>query len=400
MPSFRKIVSLPRDSFPRAFWADFERYRRCRLGQDLTSNRRYDTIARSSTIDGHEQQLRRFASAMVRIGRPAQEIAGLPSLFDSPWFENAIQSERDRFGGPRPSLEELAATLVAIARRYLELPGERVDEIARIKGRLKCRTRGFTEKNRERLRPFRDPRNQTAFLFFGDRMLKLAPKATSPGRAALLVQTALMHEILLVAPMRMENLTELHIHRSFRFAGPGRKGKATIVVPTGEVKNGVDLEFELPAPTTELLRRYLDRSRPALLKGEDDGWLFPGERRDLPKHQVSLSAQLSKTLRRHTGLVVNPHLYRHIAAYFYLEAHPGDYETVRRLLGHTSLETTTLFYADIDSVMASRRYAEHILERRLIAEPTRDKRAEAGAGKGQAGLKGKNAKPSAVADRR
>ena len=61
---------------------------------------------------------------------------------------------------------------------------------------------------------------------------------------------------------------------------------------------------------------------------------------------------------------MNPHLYRHIAAYFYLEAHPYDYETVRRLLGHRSIETTMMFYADLDRVMASRRYAEHILERR------------------------------------
>ncbi len=75
-------------------------------------------------------------------------------------------------------------------------------------------------------------------------------------------------------------------------------------------------------------------------------------------------------------------------------------ETVRRLLAHRSLATTTLFYSDMDRFMASRRYAEHILERRLIAKPTRDKRGGAGAGNGQAGPKSKTAKPSAVADRR
>ena len=44
------------------------------------------------------------------------------------------------------------------------------------------------------------------------------------------------------------------------------------------------------------------------------------------KPQFCLSGQLSKALKRHTGLDVNPHLYRHIAAYFYLDAQPSDYE--------------------------------------------------------------------------
>ena len=387
LPCFRKLVSLPRTEIPEAFWMDFERYRRCRLGQDLTSDRRYDTTAKASTIDGHEKQLRRFASAMVRVGRPAAEIVALPSLYDQPWFEEAIQSEHDRLGGPCPSLQELASTLLVIARNYLDLPEKRVEEIARIKRRLKCRVRGFTEKNRERLRQFRDPRNQAAFLFFGDHLLKLVPKATSPRKAALLVQTALIHEILLVAPMRMENLTTLHIHRNLRFSGPGRKGKIVIVIQGSDVKNGVDLEFELPTPTAELLRRYLDRYRPLLLNGVDADWLFPGNRPELQKHQVTLSGQLCKSLKRHTGLVVNPHLYRHIAAYFYLEAHPNDYETVRRLLGHKSIEMTMMFYADLDRVMASRRYAEHILERRLTIEPTgrdRPKRRRENGGKANA----------------
>ncbi len=128
LPCFRKLVSLPRADLPEDFWKDFERYRRCRLGQDLTSDRRYDTTARSSTIDGHEKQLRRFASAMVRVGRPAAEIVALSSLYDQPWFEKAIQSEHDRLGGPCPSLQELAATLLAIAKNYLDLPQKRVEE--------------------------------------------------------------------------------------------------------------------------------------------------------------------------------------------------------------------------------------------------------------------------------
>ena len=74
-----------------------------------------------------------------------------------------------------------------------------------------------------------------------------------------------------------------------------------------------------------------------------------------------------KAARRHGGFTINPHLYRHLAAYFYLPDHPGDYETIRRLLGHKSLETTLMFYADFERLTASRRFAENVLERRLKA---------------------------------
>ena len=80
---------------------------------------------------------------------------------------------------------------------------------------------------------------------------------------------------------------------------------------------------------------------------------------------MGISEQLCGAVRKHTGIVVNPHIYRHIAAFFYLEAHPEDYETVRRLLGHKSINTTITFYAGFERHSAVRRYNEHLLDRRL-----------------------------------
>jgi integrase len=48
----------------------------------------------------------------------------------------------------------------------------------------------------------------------------------------------------------------------------------------------------------------------------------------------------SRSIKKVIGLTVNAHLFRHVCAFLYLKAHPGDYETVRLLLGHTSLATT------------------------------------------------------------
>jgi integrase len=56
------------------------------------------------------------------------------------------------------------------------------------------------------------------------------------------------------------------------------------------------------------------------------------------------------------------HQFRHLAAWIYLRAHPGDYETVRRLLGHKNVATTIRFYQEMEKLTASRRYNEIVTE--------------------------------------
>jgi hypothetical protein len=53
---------------------------------------------------------------------------------------------------------------------------------------------------------------------------------------------------------------------------------------------------------------------------------------------------------------VNAHLFRHLCAYLYLKAHPGEYETVRLLLGYTSLAVTVRAYCGLERSDAVRRY--------------------------------------------
>ena len=218
-------------------------------------------------------------------------------------------------------------------------------------------------KNKERLRPLTDPVNQIRFLTMSDQLLKRARSRKSQKRRALDVQIALIHELMLIAPMRFGNLTRLNLDRHFRFEGAGRHRRVFIVINPEEVKNSQPLEFELLEPTIRLLDLYLQEYRPRLLHGPEESWLFPGAKGG-HKHQVTLSQQICRAIERVVGLDFNPHLYRHVAAYFYLEQHPGDYETVRQLLGHTSVATTMMFYAVFEAITARKRYAELILERR------------------------------------
>lgn len=363
LPCSRDLISFPDTSFPPSLWADFERYAAIRGGHDLLAPDAPDRPLRPTTLAHHRKQLRLFASVLVRAGIPAMRLTKLSDLVDPAAFEVGIRWLHDRHKGKSASLFELTATLTAVARNYLRLPESQVQAIAAIKKRLKCRTRGMTDKNRLRLVPFKDPRRLGAFLNLSEALAEYSRRLASPQRKAVSAEVALAHEILLAAPMRFGNLVRLDLSRHFRFDGPGRTGRVTISVPADEVKNDRPLEFVLPAPVGRRLAEYLKQTRPILLAGRESNFLFPGDDHG-HKHHVSLSLNLCKAAERHAGVKINPHLYRHIAAYIYLKEHPGEYETVRQLLGHSSMETTVRFYAGFERDSAVERYNEVVLERR------------------------------------
>ncbi len=71
---------------------------------------------------------------------------------------------------------------------------------------------------------------------------------------------------------------------------------------------------------------------------------------------TSFATRTYQFIRRETGIVMNVHLFRHMAVKLHLDAHPNDLETVRRLLGHSSLATTTRNYTELNTAAAFRRH--------------------------------------------
>ena len=93
-----------------------------------------------------------------------------------------------------------------------------------------------------------------------------------------------------------------------------------------------------------------------------------------PRPRELFGDQVSRHVFKATGLVVNLHLFRHIAAKFYLDQNPGGYEVCRRILGHQSMETTTKFYAGMETASASRHFDEEILKLRELLRKVSKKR--------------------------
>jgi integrase len=201
----------------------------------------------------------------------------------------------------------------------------------------------------------------TGFVHFGDRHRRQAN--TSAIRQALAYQTALVHDLLLCAPMRFNNLIGLRIGEHLCIEQRGRGTTARIQIAAAEVKNQVDLTYELPDRVASHLARYIQDFRPHLVADAANDFLFPNAH-DGHLTSVAMADRLCNAIRRELGLEINPHLYRHIAAFIYLQQHPGEYETVRQLLGHKVLSTTMTFYTVFESWMSQRAYHK-ILDQHL-----------------------------------
>ena len=125
------------------------------------------------------------------------------------------------------------------------------------------------------------------------------------------------------------------------------------------MKNRVDLNFKFDQPLTDLIDEYIHEFRPALLRGANATWLFPGEAGH-PKHRLQFSKQITVRIQKAIGLRLTVHQFRHVAAAIYLKHRPGDYETVRRLLGHRDIQTTIRFYCGLETMQATEEFGKLI----------------------------------------
>jgi integrase len=75
-----------------------------------------------------------------------------------------------------------------------------------------------------------------------------------------------------------------------------------------------------------------------------------------PKSDRTVAWLISRYSKKHAGIVISPHQYRHLAARVLLDAQPGGFEIVRQVLGHRRHDTTVNAYAGIDSRRAGRHH--------------------------------------------
>lgn len=183
----------------------------------------------------------------------------------------------------------------------------------------------------------------------------------APIKAAVSAQLAVAVAILTFAPVRLANLVSIELGQNL-IKPSGPNSPYWLVFPQYDVKNRVDLNFKFDQPLTDLIDEYVQEFRPALLRGANTSWLFPGQQNNAPKTKIGFSLQITRRIQKAIGLRITVHQFRHAAATIYLKHRPGDYETVRRLLGHRNIMTTTQFYCGLQTMQATEQFGKLIRE--------------------------------------
>jgi integrase len=357
IPDRRKRWVSGWDAFPESLRHDCEKWCDRLAGRDLLEDAPFRPV-RPATLDHREWQIRAFATAAARMGRDPATLASLSDLVEIKTFRAALRFFLHREGGtPTTAIADIASVLKSIARHHVHVKPEHLEQMAGIVRRLAPGRSGLTETNRTRLRSFDDRHSIDALLRLPTELMRQARRHPNPQRGAVRAQMAVAIEILLMAPLRLKNLVSLDVERNLVRPGKGRA--VHIVIAEGETKNREPLEFPLPPESVALLDRYLVEFRP-LLASRDTTALFPGISGGA-KNQAFFGTQISRVIRAHSGLVIHPHLFRHIGAKLYLDTNPGAYEVVRRVLGHKSIDTTVAFYTGLETASAVRHFDQTIL---------------------------------------
>jgi integrase len=346
-PSYTKRFSLERERFPKSFTAELDVYL-ARLGHasvdDLFDLEAPDRALRLTSVRAKRYQIMQAASALVFSGFPLIDVTSLAVLVTP---DNFVRSLKHLHGRPRRDQDStrtlglIADTLRAMAKYWVKVPEDDLEKLRLVTKRLNRPNLGMTDANRAKLAPFEDPAVHRRFLRVGpEGFVAICAKKRFSRRDAVTASLLLGLEILLHAPLRVGNLAALAFGESVIL--PDEEGETVLTIGAGEVKNDRPLFYVLPPYVTQLLKFHRDHLKP-LLDTTPSPFLFPG---DPGKHKRAdtLSKQLSSLVRQRTGLMFSPHLARHLSGTKLLDARPGDYECVRQLLGHKSIETAHKYY--------------------------------------------------------
>jgi integrase len=317
-----------------------------------------------ATIATRRAELVAMARMAVRLSVPIASLTSLAALLHPDLVERVIEAYWQKNGEePNTSTIDLGKKLLRIARETGCLHQAALDRLDEIRIALEQHRReGLTPKNLQLVRQVLTDGVWSEVVSLPTVLMQQSrwAKDHAPVKAAIAAQLATAVAILSFAPVRLGNLTNIELGQNLIKPG-GLNTPYWLVFPNYDVKNRVDLNFKFDQPLTDLLDEYIHDFRPTLLRGANAAWLFPGEAGQ-PKHKLLFSKQITVRVQKATGLRVTVHQFRHAAAAIYLKHHPGDYETVRRLLGHRDIQTTTRFYCGLQTMEATEQFGKLIRE--------------------------------------
>ncbi|PSC02533.1 site-specific integrase [Alsobacter soli] len=344
------------EEFPRSLRTEIDGYLadKSRARKDA-AGRRFRPAA-ASTVRMERARIVAAIRKAVMLGEPLDELVSFAALLTPRRAKLILEAYAGREDGRTPVYAiDLARMFYKLAHASTNVAPSDRDELKEMWSLLEEeRVRGLTPKNREVVRLVRSAKFVSDLTNLPGHLMARArtTQRHAPVKAAALAQVAVAIEILLFAPVRMRNLCSILIGTNYvKPAGAGEP--ALITFPHYDVKNRVNLDFPLTPETTAFIDQYIHEYRPVLLRGHNGDALFPGGSDSEFKFTTTLSQQITDRILKEIGRSITPHQFRHIAGALILRAHPGNYEFVRRVLGHKNVQTTMNFYVGLETAEAN-----------------------------------------------
>jgi integrase len=368
VPSFRRTSKrVEWTLFLTSFRKDADKYLTWCAGSDSFAADARPRVLAPLTLRLRRAQIHAAATALVEAGVKPSEIRSLADLCSPENFKHILRRRYETVGGRENRFnQDLATALVQIAREWVKVDAVTLAELRRLAGKVPKRLPGLSEKNKRFLRQFDDPTALQRLFDLPRRLWDEVKRNRKPNHQILAkAQAALAVAILSYMPLRMQNLAALtfDIHL---FMHDGSRAISTLELAAGEVKNRRELAFDIPSEVAKMIVEYRNSIAPKVIGHRPDRLFVNPD--GTPKHQGTVSAFITTTLRKRAGIVLTAHQFCHLSAKILLDAEPGSFETVRQLLGHASLNTTVGAYAGIDSRRAARHHQSLIEKARTSSK--------------------------------
>lgn len=325
---------------------------------------------RTSTIQTRRAVLVAMARMAVKLGVPIEDLNSLGALLHPNVAEKVIDRYWQMNGEePKTGTIDLGKTLLRMARESGCLDQAELERLDEMRAALEeHRREGMTQKNMRLIRQVLTTGVWNEVVSLPNALMQQArlAKDQAPIKAAVMAQHAVAIAIETFAPVRLRNLISIELDKNLIKPG-GLETPYWLVFPDYDVKNHVSLNFKFDQPLTDLIGEYIHDFRPTLLRGSNSNWLFPGQDGEL-KNGLMFSKQITERIQKAIGLRITVHQFRHAAAVIYLRHHPGDYETVRRFLGHKDIQTTIRFYCGLESIEATEQFGK-LIRKQIKFEP-------------------------------
>jgi integrase len=359
-PTIKATVEPNWEKFPEGLRRDIEAYvgGLARIRRDARGNRLRP--CKPSTIRSRRAELIAAARMAVREGVPIESLSSLQALVHPDVAELVIDAYW-KADGPEPRVYtiDLGWKFISIARSIGGLDDVAKERLDDMRTALETYRRdGLTEKNMTLVRQVISGNVWSRVINLPEALMAQARllRDQSPVKAAVTAQLAVAIAILTNAPVRLGNLVQIRLNKNLIKPG-GPENPYMLVFPDYDVKNRVNLEFPFDQELTGLIDEYLHRFRATLLRGANELWLFPGEIGGC-KDAKTFSGQITERVEKATDLFITVHQFRHAAAAIWLQHKPGDYESVRRCLGHRNIQTTINFYCGLETLQANRDFGD------------------------------------------